>query len=78
MAEALDLLRKTQARNAARHIGLHIEQPRLTLSQLKGAFTEADILALAEDALLWQPLQDANGNFYEMPDYDAPESGVLA
>ena len=77
MPESIDFLRRAHARNTARRVGLHPEQERHLVAQLKAALNESEILAYPENSLVWQPLQDSNGNFYFIPDYDTPDDGSI-
>lgn len=77
MAESLDFLRRAHARNTARRVGLHPEQTRYLIAQLRAAMNEGDVLALPEDSLSYFPIQDSNGNFYFIPDYDTPDDGSI-
>lgn len=77
MPESLDFLRRAHAQNTARRVGLHPEQPRYMVAQLRAASHESEILAFPEDVLAYSPLQDSNGNFYFIPDYDTPDDGSI-
>jgi hypothetical protein len=80
MADGVEALRKAAAANAARRVGLRVDQPNVTVGdmQLLGAGNQSEIFALPVDTTDWHPLQDVTvgsatlGMLYFLQDVDIP------
>lgn len=55
----------------AQSLGQMANMPRQQAGDMRSAGFEADIICLPQDIIA--PLQDADGNFYFMPDFDGAD-----
>lgn len=77
MPAEIELLRETYRRQALAAMGALPKTQSSMVANVLSHGNEAEILALPFDSRLYAPLQDEDGNFLYMADYDPVDSAPM-